>query len=341
MLFVGLHFVKNAGYTILAGLSILLGGLYLLHHASAARHDIVATGLLADMIITFPIAYYFLLIRPLRLRKRSLLLVFSCCCGAAYLLLPPHQRQYILQLRKLTFVLELGIIIYASTQISKIRRYYQALQTQMPDSAHHLRQSLIHVLGNSLPVKLLAAELTVVRFGLLCWKRPTNLPSNAQYFTTHRNSGYAALFGVFLFVGIIELVAVHLVVLQYSYKAAIVLSFISVYGIMFIISDFSAILKSPVIILDNQLLLRTGIRWRAQTEIQNIKAIRQVKEYEQSYSVCFKGGVIKSSANLLITFNQPVCIERLYHKSIMSHSIMMSIDQPAEFISQVHAAVGN
>lgn len=41
------------------GLLLCIGGPYALHHLSPPRYNAVANGLLADMLITFPLAYYF------------------------------------------------------------------------------------------------------------------------------------------------------------------------------------------------------------------------------------------------------------------------------------------
>lgn len=145
-----------------------------------------------------------------------MLLVITLCSVAAYMFLPSTQQHYILQIRKLSVLAELGIVVYAITKFRHIKRLYTGLQQQLPDTAHHLQQSIIKVLGNTLAVRLLACELTVLRFGILCWYKTAPIPANAKSFSTHRESGYAALFGVIIGVAMIEIFALHLLLIKYS-----------------------------------------------------------------------------------------------------------------------------
>jgi len=255
------QYIKNIGLVVLLAIVLVAGGSYLLHHIALAKQYNIANGLLADMLITFPAVYYFLIIRPLKLRVWNMLLVFTCCCGVAYLVLPVQQQQYIIQVRKLSVIAELGVLVYALTKLRNVRAEYRRLQAKLPDTAYNLQQSITTVLGNKLAIRILAYEVTVLRFGLLCWRKGAAVPQDARRFTTHQDSGYVALFGVLLFVMLVELFAVHLVLLQYSILAAKIVSALSAYGIIFLVADISAVLKSPVLMVNNNLLLRTGMRW--------------------------------------------------------------------------------
>jgi len=173
----------------------------------------------------------------------------------------------------------------------------------------------------------------MLRFGLLCWKK-VKQPSNALRFTIYKESGYPALFGVILFASIVEIVAMHFMLIHYSKVAALVVSIISVYGTIFIVSDLSAVLKRPVLILENQILLRTGFRWRALVNKNNIASIVKIKEGFEPADTCFRGGILKGNTNILFTFKHPVSVERIYRKPLSVNTIMMSIDQADEFIAK-------
>jgi hypothetical protein len=323
---------------LLAG-SILFFGLFLLHRLPLVRQDTVATAILADMVLTFPVAFYFLLIRPFGLKKWRLLLVFSCCCAAAYLILPAHQQQYVLQLRKLSAVVEIGGLIYILNKFKRIRAVYLQLQSNFPDPAYHIYQSLSTVLGNSFAVNVLATELGILRFGLFCWKRqPLNNKVICNY-TTYKRSGYAALFGVLLFVCLVEASAVHLMLVRYSLVAAWIFTGLSIYGVLFIIGDFSAIIKSPVLILKEQLVLRAGMRWRAVVNFNNIDCIEELNSYAITHIDGFDGSLMKGNANVLLTFKQPVNIDRLYRKPVMMNRLAINIDASNEFITELRKLI--
>jgi len=53
------------------------------------------------------------------------------------------------------------------------------------------------------------------------------------------------------------------------------------------VADFSAIVKSPVLIMKDKLSLRTGIRWRVLVNTNNIASIEKIKESYQVDKDCF------------------------------------------------------
>src|ERR1700712_396430 len=145
---------KNIWFTALIAITIVFGGHFLIHHIPAVNRDAVASGLMLDMMITFPVIYYYLIIRPLKLRKWSIMLVITICCLVAYIILPEHQRSYIIQARKLTVLIELGGLIYGVRKIRKIRAEYKKLKAAFPDLADNLHKSMAAVFGDTIYVKV-------------------------------------------------------------------------------------------------------------------------------------------------------------------------------------------
>lgn len=323
--------------TVFLAAVILGGGSLILHFAPNAKRDVLATGFLADIVITFPVVYYFLIIRPYQLKARRMLLVVSACLLLAYLILPPHQQHYILQLRMVSELVELGFIVYAISKIKNIISFYKQQQAGYQDFSYNVSKSLIAILGDSLPVKMLASEFIVLRFGLGCWKKFRPIPANIKQFSVYKESGYASFFGTILSVFIIELVFVHLLLMRYSQLAAILVSLGSVYGLLFLISNLSAIVKNPILFLPDKILLRAGFRWRAMININNISSLEKITEDYTADKTCFKGSLIKNSANMLVTFKHPVCIDRIYLKSVIANKIMLNIDKADGFINMINS----
>jgi len=327
----------NIGIVVALAILLAVGGPYLLNHIALARHNSVANGLLADMLITFPAVYYFCIIRPFKLRVWSLLLVLTCSCSVAYFILPFQQQQYILQVRKISASAEIGVVLYAFSKIKLINAQYRGLQVHIPDTPYHIQQSITLILGKTLAIKVLACELTVLRFGLLCWRRVAALPNGARRFSTYRDCGYVALFGVIIFVMLVEVFAVHLLLMHYSALAAYIVSALSAYGMLFLVADLSALLKCDTVVFDNNLLLRTGMRWRILTSPVNICTITKLNSSFEPNESCFEGAIIKSSANLHIRFKQPVTVNRLYRSPVLVTELTMSIDNPDAFIAALPA----
>ncbi|WP_158989816.1 hypothetical protein [Mucilaginibacter sp. L196] len=327
---------KNIWFALLSALCILAIGLFLMHKVAPLHQDAVASGFLFDMVITFPVAWYFLVIRPLKLRKWSILLVITCCCTVAYLILPAHQRHYILQLRELIALPEVTLLIYTLSKIRHIRREYCQLQATLPDVAYNLPQSMATVMGNTTAIKIIASELTILCFGLFFWKKQPAITASHR-FSIHREIAYASLFGVIISVCAIELVAFHLFLLHYSHITAFIVTILSIYGTLFLIGDFAAIIQSPVLILQDQILLRTGLRWRALVDTSNIASTQKVTDSFEPAPSCFNGGLMKNRVNILFTFTQPIQIERLYRKPITTTQIVMTIDEAEELMAVIRA----
>jgi hypothetical protein len=87
------------------------------------------------------------------------------------------------------------------------------------------------------------------------------------------------------------------------------------------------------------LLLRTGLRWQAIVDIDNISSINKIVNDYHSDDIYFKGGIIKSSGNLLITFKSPVQVDKLYGKSKMVATILMNIDNYEAFAEMINSEI--
>ena len=88
--------------------------------------------------------------------------------------------------------------------------------------------------------------------------------------------------------------------------------------------------------MENRILLRTGLRWRALVDLDNITSAEKVKDSFEPPAGCFKGGIMKSSFNMLITLHSPVTVERLYKKPISTKQILMSVDDADRFLAEIN-----
>ncbi len=307
-------------------MTIFLGGTFMLHLVPAAARNKIANGLLADFTITVPALYYLIIVRPLKVPVKSIILIFSLCCVIAYVLLPPQQRQYVLELRKLTFLVEILFIVYAVTKFNKIRAAYKTHQLHFADPIYNLRAGMAEVLGDTFLIKVLASELAVLRYGLLFWKKEKSSIEEGSVFTTHKESGYIALWCIFLLAVLVEIVAFHFLLRKWSHTAALIVTLLSSYGLILFIADLSAILKRKVLITEDKLILRLGLRWSANTDLSNIRSIEKITYDHKSTDDYFKGGITKSHGNVLITFKDPVKVNKLYGASKEYNSILMNVD---------------
>ncbi|GAA3992691.1 hypothetical protein [Mucilaginibacter dorajii] len=327
---------RNVILISIIAILIFFGGWILLHAVALNVRDKVADGLLADFIVTFPALYYLIIIRPSKASAKRLLFVISICSVIAYLLLPAQQKTYILQIRKLSALAELLFIIYAFTKINRLRVAYKVQKALLPDPIYNLRLAMTNTLGDSLGVKIIASELAVLKYGLLSWKQEQPALTQSRSFSTHKDYGYIAIWCILFVAIMVETFAFHLLLLKWSHMAAMIATGLTLYGVIFLVADLSAVIKRKVEINQTTLLLRTGLRWRAIVDIANISSVSKIVNDYHSDESYLKGGIIKSSGNLLITFKKPVQVDKLYGKSKMVSTILMNIDSYEAFAEMIN-----
>jgi len=331
MIVVSLRLNKNVLLITTIAITIFAGGTFFLHAVPIAAKNKIANGLLADFTITFPVLYYFIIARPLKIPVKSILLVISLSLVIAYVVLPEQQKEYILQIRKLTSLAELIFLIYTIGRLKKIRKAYKMHQSHFVDPVFNLRSAMADVLGDSVAIKIIASELAMLRYGLLFWKKEKQGLKESISFSTYKESGYVAIWCILLVAVTVEIVAFHLLLMRWSNTAATIITVLSAYGIIFLVGDLSAIMKRSVVVMGDQLILRTGFRWRVSTSLSNISSLAKITNDYYSKDPYFKGGVLKSSNNLLVTFKEPVRVDKLYGSSKEFNSILMTIDDFESF----------
>jgi len=114
--------------------------------------------------------------------------------------------------------------------------------------------------------------------------------------------------------------------MRWSNTAATIVTVLSLYGVVFMVADLSALIKRKILIKGDQIILRTGLRWQVNTNLNNIDSLMKITNDSRSYGNCFKGGSIKSNSNLLITFKTPVKAEKLYGAAREYDSILICVD---------------
>lgn len=299
-----------------------------------------ATLFLVIEVLLFPAVYYLFFIKRFKLRSLNILVLFSLCCLIAYITLPKHQQDYILQLRKLSLAVELLIVLYLLSKFNKISARYKVLQAEFTDRAFNIRNSITEVMGNRMIFRLLGSEIVTIIYGLAIFSKEKQPFVNYKSFTVHKESGYLTVWIAMVTVIIIETVAIHFLLLRWSFIAALVMTCLSIYGLFFFISDLNAMIKRPILITESQLILRVGYRWRCVLPIdaiQTIKAVNPdaiVRIQSDTTPALFVGSAIKSSSNIMITLKNPAWIEKFIKKSVYTDLIVLNVDQPKEFLEQ-------
>lgn len=86
----------------------------------------------------------------------------------------------------------------------------------------------------------------------------TVVPKGREAFSYHKKSGFLALVGVVIVLGVIEIVVVHLLVSRFSVVAAVVLTAASIYGLAWLGSFARSVVACPILVGEGRLTATWG-----------------------------------------------------------------------------------
>lgn len=208
-----------------------------------------------DLMVCVPAVFYLLVLRRNNLSPALLLPVIALGGAASFALAPAGQFSLYFPLAAAALVVELAIVVRESRKV--VRAYRQAkLQSTRPND--WFAAALFTLVRNERIARIASIELAVEWYLLRSWKREPDVPAGFSAFSYHKQSSYVTLIGMMVAVMLIETVAVHLLVSQWSVPAACILTLLSIYTCVFMIGDARAVVLNPLLIGDNELIVRWG-----------------------------------------------------------------------------------
>jgi hypothetical protein len=213
-------------------------------------------------------------------------------------------------------------------------RAYRAAAKYQADFLLNLREALAGTIGAPAVFSIVVNEISTVRYGLLFWLGGKEVLPGQKFFTTHRDSGYAAVWAVLLFVLVLETAGLHFLLLKWSPVAAYVSTGLSIYSVVFFVADLVSMVKRPIVFHHDQLLFRIGIRWNATVARQNIKRLTPIRDFDKAKEkdtlLCAPANV----PNLLLELHEAVTVTGFFGIRRQAHRIAFHADDPAGLIRE-------
>ncbi len=301
--------------------------------------NLLAVAMTIDICVGIPVLYWLLVVRPRQLDPITILPVFVLSVVVAQLLIPNAYHASIRFVEYGVVCSELALVLYGGIKIQRIVREFRRLQSTRNDFLLNLRRSLeITLMGGkeNTALSILASEIAMVRYAF-AWRSEKEVMEGSQSFSTHKKSQYSAIFFTLLAVCIVEAVGVHiLVALFWNGAAALVLTALSAYTLLFLVADFRAIVQRPFVLEDRYLLVRTGIRWTAEIPFEAISDVRLApKRLDENIIRRMKRITPFGAPNVLLEFSTKQEIRGLY--GIKREEILLgcSVDSAEEFVRLV------
>ncbi|MGB7999136.1 MAG: hypothetical protein WCF60_03455 [Anaerobacillus sp.] len=318
--------------------------------------DKIALGTALDLIVILPLLLYFF---GFRKRVSWILLCGLVLFGVllANWMIPSHADAHLTYFNALVVVLEAGVIAFELVLFIAIFKRFPLLikNYQIEKTTHHhfllsfsraIQQTFVfknkRLTKFGFLLRFLATDLAVIYYNLFSWrkKKQANV-EHVNSFTFHKDGGYLGVFYMLVHAMVIEIIAVHVMVAQYSHVAAWIVTFFDLYALLFIISDYQSIRLSPVILSNKGIHFQKGIRqygfieWNAVEGImENIKSPEEVQKHRASIELALHG-LERDQVPHVIDLNREVEINQVFGFKKKIERVYIKMDDPHVFRDKV------
>jgi len=333
-------YVRPLGFAVLITLVAAAALAVADHLPAASRPDALALALTIDLVILVPLAYYVLLVRGQGWPGATTGAVLLGCIYAAHLIVPDAYDGPVQVVTYLIVPVELFLLGYVLTRavrsVRRVRRRSGDVATG--DLLDHLRVALRAAVAVRRPADAIAYEIAVLYYALFAWRTdPTAIQRQQGAFPYHRSSGYGAIFGAILMAVVAEVVAFHILLSLWSPVAAWVHTGLVVYGTLFLIGDYRAMRFRPIVVTDEAVHVRCGLRWTAKIPRTGIAGVepmrREIEEHDGYFSAA-----AAPKPDLVLNLRAPVVIGGPYGMTRTADCIGISADDVQGLVEAVRDA---
>lgn len=292
--------------------------------AFSARPEVVGGAVVVDIVVLLPLLWAWLVVRPGRAPAVTVLPVAVAAWLAAKAVLPAAGEGWLRAAAELAPVLEIAALAYVAVRGRRVARAYR--RAGSADPVLRLREATGEVLGRGTASRLLADELTMFRYLV----RPPHTRSEAGTltFSHHRRSGWGAVVLALCLAIAVEAVAVHALVASWSVPAAWVLTALSLYGALWLVADARATRARPLLLDEERLLVRTGLRWTAVVPRDAVTAVTRPAPGDRLRAEGELSAAPLGPPELVLELERPVTVEGPFGVSREVRRLGVGADDP-------------
>ena len=289
-----------------------------------------------DFMVGIPLGFYLLVVRPRRLTLLTVIpVIWAGYALSAVALGAPNAGILPLLLAGLVPV-ELAI---AAKECTKIAKVFRSAKAASSDPMVWFRETMRYLVRKDAAASTTSAELSVWYYALLSWRqKPYTLPGE-RTFSYHTAGGYM---NMMLGLGLafpVEIVAIHLLLAQWSVAAAVAATALSLYAAIWLIGDVRARAIRPIAVGPDVVRLECGIQMEAIVPLSDIERV--------AFSDSDLEGIAESGRLNYGTFYRPdvwVILKRSAETRTLlgqkkALAIGVSVDDPKAFAARITEAL--
>jgi hypothetical protein len=297
--------------------------------------DAIAAALVADLCVLVPAAFYFLVVRPFRLPVLSVAAIAVIGVVAAHRIIPSGYGGLLRPLGVIAAVAEVSLVGSVVWKAARSLRRLGAMVAarDRADILDVIREAVRGTIRSPRLADVVAYEIGMLYYSLGTWHRRS--PGAPLHYTSHRHNNHGSvLLGIGLLL-VVELIGVHLVVQHYwSTTGAWVLSVLSAYAGLWLLSDWHAARLRATVITEDALVLRAGMRWEVTVPFARVRSFRRVSAIEDKPRGTLNV-VAFGDPQFEITTENPLDALGIYGMKKAVQHIWFAIDNPRDFESEL------
>lgn len=233
-------------------------------------------------------------------------------------------------------LIEMVLVSFLVLRLYKMSKQYKQLGKEGT-----FLEKMETILNQSLPknvATIVIREVTMIYY-LFTRNKKINVKGN-ETFSYHKGTGYLGILCAFIFVILIESVGLFFLFHNWSPILSWIHFAFNIYAVLFLISDYRAILQRPIVITDKDLSISVGTRRKLTVPLENISAITDGRDFEneKKNKKIFKAVLLEfEMPQFAIQLKEPVGTSNFLGKPQNVDKVYVTVDDRDRFYQSLLA----
>lgn len=220
----------------------------------------VWSALTLDMVLVIPLAFYLLIVRPLRWPVVLVAPALALGFLAADRVIPEEHGVFLSFLKPMAVLCEICLVGWL---FFKASRAFSQIHRLNGDPIALFEASAMDIVHSKRTARILASEVAVFYYGLSPHPKQ-HIPQGFKPIPAYVKSGHGGIAFATVFILLIEGAIAHLYLSNWSISAAWILTLLTAYSALWVIADYRAARLRPSLLGSNSIVFRAGLRWEVE-----------------------------------------------------------------------------
>ncbi|MBX0359679.1 hypothetical protein [Halobacillus sp. Nhm2S1] len=301
-----------------------------------------------DILIVLPVVLFLFVLR--RMPTLSLLApIWLLGAGFVHWIVPTYAKEHLQYMNVSIILIEAGFILLELLLLVILIKHLKTWKHNFKATIHttpHLLSRIFTANQQTFGgypklerlIGVIATDACAIRYAFL--PRLDHKLDGDHTFSYHKNSEYFGVFLMLVHAMLIEIIAVHVMLMQYSHTVAWMATIFDFYALVFLVADYQAIRKSPVVIQHNHLHFQKGLRFHMSVPLEKVAVIRRFEgevlpEDRHSFNMTL-AGLEKVPPQFEIRLSEAVDGYRLFGFKRKVMKIFLTVDEPERFLQTLN-----